>query len=169
MVQEEQQPPPQPRTAMKRVAQMKKVQEEIDVERSSGKAVWETVGIGTVPYRDPFHTGLSKRTPTGATPPHPSRARRKIAVARLVRLARLQPRAPACFAELGCSSSCARQVASSRHKRAVPAGWRRRNKGPYISLYFPRFSLYSNTSLDFPYISLYFPRFPYIIFPYTFP
>ena len=46
--------------------EMKQVQEEIDKERSSGKAVWETVGIQTVSYRDPFHTGLSKRTPTGA-------------------------------------------------------------------------------------------------------
>ena len=63
---------------------MKQVQEEIDKERSSGKAVWETVGIQTVPYRDPFHTGLSKRTPTGARRPrasprhaacHPSRPR----------------------------------------------------------------------------------------------
>jgi hypothetical protein len=44
---------------------LKKVQTEIDQERSSGKAVWETVGISTVSYRDPFHTGLSKRTPTG--------------------------------------------------------------------------------------------------------
>ena len=45
---------------------LKAVQTEIDKERSSGKAVWETVGISTVTYRDPFHTGLSKRTPTGA-------------------------------------------------------------------------------------------------------
>lgn len=45
---------------------LKLTQEDIDKERSSGKAVWEIVGIGTVPYRDPFHTGLSKRTPTGA-------------------------------------------------------------------------------------------------------
>ena len=45
---------------------LKAVQAEIDKERSSGKSVWETVGISTVPYRDPFHTGLSKRTPTGA-------------------------------------------------------------------------------------------------------
>jgi uncharacterized protein YdiU (UPF0061 family) len=44
---------------------LKKVQTEIDKERSSGKSVWETVGISTVSYRDPFHTGLSKRTPTG--------------------------------------------------------------------------------------------------------
>jgi len=39
--------------------------EDIDKIRSSGKAAWEQVGIKTVPYRDPFHTGLSKRTPTG--------------------------------------------------------------------------------------------------------
>ena len=45
---------------------LKKVQTDIDKERSSGKSVWETVGISTVSYRDPFHTGLSKRTPTGA-------------------------------------------------------------------------------------------------------
>ena len=44
---------------------LKQVQEEIEKERSSGKAVWEIVGISTVTYRDPFHTGLSKRTPTG--------------------------------------------------------------------------------------------------------
>jgi len=45
---------------------LKTVQGEIEKERSSGKAVWETCGISTVTYRDPFHTGLSKRTPTGA-------------------------------------------------------------------------------------------------------
>ena len=44
---------------------LKNVGHSIDQERNSGKAVWETVGIQTVTYRDPFHTGLSKRTPTG--------------------------------------------------------------------------------------------------------
>ena len=44
---------------------LKKLQGEIDKERSSGKSVWETVGISTIQYKDPFHTGLSKRTPTG--------------------------------------------------------------------------------------------------------
>jgi hypothetical protein len=48
---------------------LKAIQTDIDKERSSGKAVWETVGISTVSYRDPFHTGLSKRTPTGACMP----------------------------------------------------------------------------------------------------
>lgn len=47
-------------------AKLKATELEIDKVRSSGKAVWETVGIQTVPYNDPFHTGLSKRTPTGA-------------------------------------------------------------------------------------------------------
>lgn len=47
---------------------LKQCQGEIEKERSSGKAVWEMVGISTVSYRDPFHTGLSKRTPTGAPP-----------------------------------------------------------------------------------------------------
>ena len=59
--------------------ELKTVQTEIEKERSSGKAVWETVGISTVSYRDPFHTGLSKRTPTGtraerASPRTPSLA-----------------------------------------------------------------------------------------------
>ena len=45
--------------------QLKQVQGEIDEERNAGKAVWETVGISTVLYRDPYHTGVSKRTPTG--------------------------------------------------------------------------------------------------------
>lgn len=52
-------------TIKEKQAALKKVQTEIDQERSAGKAVWETVGISTVSYRDPFHTGLSKRTPTG--------------------------------------------------------------------------------------------------------
>ena len=53
---------------------LKTVQSEIDKEKSKGKAVWETVGISTVTYRDPFHTGLSKRTPTGARPAHAGHA-----------------------------------------------------------------------------------------------
>lgn len=44
---------------------LKKLSEEMDAVRNSGKAVWETVGFSTHPYHDPFHTGLSKRTPTG--------------------------------------------------------------------------------------------------------
>jgi len=44
---------------------LKSVGGEIDKMRSSGKAAWEVVGIQTVTYIDPFHTGLSKRTPTG--------------------------------------------------------------------------------------------------------
>jgi hypothetical protein len=47
---------------------LNKTNGDIDKERSSGKAVWEMVGIKTVAYRDPFHTGLSKRTPTGERP-----------------------------------------------------------------------------------------------------
>ena len=66
---------------------LKKVQTDIDKERSSGKAVWETVGISTVSYRDPFHTGLSKRTPTGA------RARNAAATA----AANCLPRMPSSF------------------------------------------------------------------------
>lgn len=45
---------------------LKAIQADMDKERSSGMAVWETVGITTQSYRDPFHTGLSKRTPNGA-------------------------------------------------------------------------------------------------------
>ncbi len=48
---------------------LKSVRADIDAARSAGRAVWEEVGIKTVSYRDPFHTGLSKRTPTGAPPP----------------------------------------------------------------------------------------------------
>ena len=46
-------------------AALKKLTGEIEKEKSSGKDVWQTVGISTISYRDPFHTGLSKRTPTG--------------------------------------------------------------------------------------------------------
>ena len=46
-------------------AKMKDLQEEMDNLRNSGAAVWETTGMSTISYRDPFHTGLSKRTPTG--------------------------------------------------------------------------------------------------------
>ena len=34
-------------------------------EKYNSKPAWETTGYNTLPYRDPFHTGLSKRTPTG--------------------------------------------------------------------------------------------------------
>ena len=44
---------------------MKDIQGEIDALRNSGAAVWESTGRGTITYIDPFHTGLSKRTPTG--------------------------------------------------------------------------------------------------------
>eukprot|EP00322_Chrysochromulina_rotalis_P030206 CAMPEP_0115858206 /NCGR_PEP_ID=MMETSP0287-20121206/15978_1 /TAXON_ID=412157 /ORGANISM="Chrysochromulina rotalis, Strain UIO044" /LENGTH=129 /DNA_ID=CAMNT_0003312463 /DNA_START=20 /DNA_END=409 /DNA_ORIENTATION=+ len=43
----------------------KDMQTEVDKLRNAGKAVWETVGRETITYKDPFHTGLSKRTPTG--------------------------------------------------------------------------------------------------------
>ena len=52
-------------TIKEKQTKLKTVQGDIDKERNAGKAVWETVGISTVSYRDPFHTGLSKRTPTG--------------------------------------------------------------------------------------------------------
>ena len=59
--------------------QVKRLQEEIHAEqmedraikaaiqeaRNVGQPVWETTGFGTCTYRDPFPTGLSKRTPTG--------------------------------------------------------------------------------------------------------
>jgi Skp family chaperone for outer membrane proteins len=45
--------------------QMKKVRKQMETFNRSGQPAWETTGAGTVPYRDPFHTGLSKRTPTG--------------------------------------------------------------------------------------------------------
>ena len=48
---------------------LKKINAEMDGVRNSGKAVWETVGFLTHPYHDPFHTGLSKRTPTGTRAP----------------------------------------------------------------------------------------------------
>ena len=44
----------------------KDIDTEADQLRNAGKPVWETVGFQTVPYKDPFHTGLMKRTPTGA-------------------------------------------------------------------------------------------------------
>eukprot|EP00967_Tisochrysis_lutea_P080494 scaffold110602_cov36-Tisochrysis_lutea.AAC.1 len=44
---------------------MKKVRKQMDALNRAGQPAWETTGYGTVPYRDPFHTGLSKRTPTG--------------------------------------------------------------------------------------------------------
>mmetsp|Transcript_1983 Transcript_1983/g.3151 ORF Transcript_1983/g.3151 Transcript_1983/m.3151 type:complete len:132 (-) Transcript_1983:246-641(-) len=44
---------------------LRSLNEKIDAARNSGLAVWETVGRSTHPYSDPFHTGLSKRTPNG--------------------------------------------------------------------------------------------------------
>ena len=45
---------------------LNKLSTEMDTMRNAGKAIWESVGFDTIPYHDPFHTGLSKRTPTGA-------------------------------------------------------------------------------------------------------
>jgi hypothetical protein len=59
--------------------QVKRLQEEIHAQqmedrtikaaiqeaRNVGQPAWETTGFGTCEYRDPFPTGLSKRTPTG--------------------------------------------------------------------------------------------------------
>ena len=45
--------------------QMKKVQKQMDEYSRAGDPVWEKTGFGTIAYTDPFHTGLSKRTPTG--------------------------------------------------------------------------------------------------------
>ena len=50
-------------------SEMRAIQGEIDTMRNDGVPAWEQVGISTVPYRDPFHTGASKRTPTGAWRP----------------------------------------------------------------------------------------------------
>ena len=41
------------------------VKAAIQEARNVGQAPWETTGFGTCEYRDPFPTGLSKRTPTG--------------------------------------------------------------------------------------------------------
>ena len=46
-------------------ADLQAVRANIDAARNSGQAVWESIGPETISYRDPFHTGLSKRTPTG--------------------------------------------------------------------------------------------------------
>lgn len=50
-------------------SRLKEFEKEVDVIRNSNAAVWETVGRQTITYLDPFHTGLSKRTPTGASTP----------------------------------------------------------------------------------------------------
>lgn len=50
---------------------MRKVHEDIQEARNVGQAPWETTGFGTIDYRDPFPTGLSKRTPTGASRSRP--------------------------------------------------------------------------------------------------
>lgn len=50
-------------------SEMRAIQGDIDTMRNDGVPAWEQVGISTVPYRDPFHTGASKRTPTGAWRP----------------------------------------------------------------------------------------------------
>lgn len=44
---------------------MRQIQHKIEDTRNVGKSSWELTGFNTIPYRDPFHTGLSKRTPTG--------------------------------------------------------------------------------------------------------
>ena len=43
-----------------------RVRMQIDEIKNAGKPPWDQVGYGCIPYRDPFHTGLPKRTPTGA-------------------------------------------------------------------------------------------------------
>ena len=50
-------------------SKLQDVQSEIEHMRNAGKAVWETVGFQTIEYKDPYHTGLSKRTPTGERGP----------------------------------------------------------------------------------------------------
>lgn len=88
-------------------SKQKKIQEDIEKERASGKCVWETVGIQTVTYRDPFHTGLSKRTPTGA-----------LSAARYVSVRRHERR---CFLRASVASSCACLTAVARGR--VPGGF----------------------------------------------
>ena len=55
---------------------IRKVHEDIQEARNVGQAPWEVTGFGTIEYRDPFPTGLSKRTPTGALQPRPPEASR---------------------------------------------------------------------------------------------
>ena len=45
---------------------LKDREKEIDDIRNKDAAVWDKTGFDTIVYKDPFHTGLSKRTPTGA-------------------------------------------------------------------------------------------------------
>jgi hypothetical protein len=45
---------------------LKSVSTDIAEMKNAGAAVWESTGYATVSYKDPFHTGLPKRTPTGA-------------------------------------------------------------------------------------------------------
>uniref|UniRef100_A0A7S4B8H3 Uncharacterized protein n=1 Tax=Chrysotila carterae TaxID=13221 RepID=A0A7S4B8H3_CHRCT len=44
---------------------LRKVQKQMEDARNTNRVSWDQTGISTVEYRDPFHTGLSKRTPTG--------------------------------------------------------------------------------------------------------
>ena len=45
--------------------EMRAVGEAIQEAKSVGQPPWEVTGYKTVPYKDSFHTGLMKRTPTG--------------------------------------------------------------------------------------------------------
>ena len=45
--------------------EMRTVGEAIQEARNVGQPPWETTGFNTIEYRDPYPTGLSKRTPNG--------------------------------------------------------------------------------------------------------
>ena len=45
--------------------EMRAVGEAVQEAKSVGQPPWEVTGYKTVPYKDSFHTGLMKRTPTG--------------------------------------------------------------------------------------------------------
>jgi hypothetical protein len=89
----------------------KDIEKEIDIVRNADKPVWETVGMQTITYRDPFHTGVSKRTPTGACSSLLS-----------LRVARLRPTMSSHPARIPAPSrdshldSIALQAATSRHR-----------------------------------------------------
>lgn len=104
---------------------MRKVHEDIQEARNVGQAPWETTGVGTIDYRDPFPTGLSKRTPTGAPcsrrKPHPP----PTAYTRPLHEVALHHRRCPCERALPCSVRThgtrrpRAQVGSSRRKAAA--------------------------------------------------
>ena len=66
--------------AKNKKSQKKDLDRDIDETRNAGKPIWESTGRSTISYMDPYHTGLSKRTPTGTCRPQNPRCTTRLRV-----------------------------------------------------------------------------------------